>query len=121
MEEKIVGYMLIVIGVLIIVFSGISVYLVFTKHAQPVQLFNFSGISLDVGKLMAGALPPQAQTTSLPSMKQEFISSDMINGPLNLSLHLFLMGFLASVGQKLASLGTMLVRPIVVKVKEKVA
>ncbi len=85
------------------------------------QLFNFPGISVDVGQLMAGSIPPEAKQLGfkIPSQKQEFLSREMINGPLNLSMHLFLMGFIASIGGRLAQIGTYLLRPIVVKVKAK--
>lgn len=113
MTEKILGYALLTIGILIILFSAYSAYRVFTKQQEPIQLFNFNAISLDIGKLIAPTL------TSSPDLSQELVSPEMINGPLNLSAHLLLMGFISSIGFKIASLGVMLIRPIVVKLKEK--
>jgi hypothetical protein len=73
---------------------------------------------------------PQVSTTNLPpeivkalkleaqkSQKMEIISAEMINTPLNFYAHLFFMGFLATIGYKIASLGVMLVRPLIVKVR----
>jgi len=49
---------------------------------------------------------------------QELISSDLLNESSNLAAHLFLMGFMASIGYKIGSLGIQMLRPIVVKVRE---
>ncbi len=43
----------------------------------------------------------------------------MVNAPLNLFTYLMLMGFFASIGMKIATVGTYLVRPIVVKLREE--
>ncbi len=123
MSEKIIGYALLCIGIIIIGFAAFSAYEVFTKKAEPVQLFTMQGISIDASKLMPvpANLPPEAQQLlkQQPSQKIEIASADLINQPLNLYAHLFLMGFIATIGFKIASLGTMLVRPIVVKLKAK--
>lgn len=104
MSEKIIGYTLLVCGIAIILFSAFNVYFVFTGQAQPIHLFNFPAVSLAV---VPGAKPV------------ELVSADMLNQTSNVFAHLFLMGFLASIGEKLASLGIQLLRPIVVKSKEE--
>src|SRR3989344_4345816 len=105
MTEKILGYILITIGILIIFFSGYSVYQVFTKQEKPVQLFNFKGITLDTNQLLAGSLPPEiAQTLPKNTPKQELISADLLNDSSNLLMHLMFMGFILNVGYKLASI-----------------
>lgn len=126
MTEKIIGYILLVIGVMTIMYSAMSVYSVFTNQAKPIQLFSFHGISLDPSAFM-----PQVSTQNLPvelaqalkqpasTAKAELIPAEFLNQPLNLYAHLFLMGFVATIGFKLASLGVMLIRPIVVKLKAK--
>lgn len=123
MNEKVIGYSLVIIGILTILFSAISVYLVFTKKSEPVKLFNFQGIGLDLASLFSDSLPPE--TSKLLNQNQgkstrtEIISADLVNDTSNIFAHLLLMGFIASMGYKLASLGVMLVRPIVVKLKAK--
>jgi len=120
MSEKVVGYILLAVGILIILVSAVSVVSVFTGQAKPVQLFNFPGISLDTSGALKSALPEELRgSVKIPETKTEVISSEMINFPSNLFAHLFLMGFVAGVGQKLASLGVQLVRPIVVKLRTK--
>lgn len=132
MPEKVTGYILLVTGVAVIVVSTFSVYQVFTKKVQPVKLFNFKGIRLDPSQLinqdftqnLPTNLPPEAlellnQQNRPLTKSTEIISADLINDSSNIFAHLFLMGFIASAGFKLASLGVMLARPIVVKLRAK--
>lgn len=121
MTDKIIGYILLVLGLLIIVYTAFDVYQVFTKQKDPVKLFAFPGISIDAGQFMPQDLPPelQAQLGSQKPQKMEMISGDVLSEPLNYSATLFLMGFIGSIGYKLASLGIQLIRPIVVKLKAK--
>jgi len=119
MGGKILGYFLISAGILILLSSAVSVYLVFTKQAKPVQLFDFPAISLDPNQFIP-TFPQTLENQTLPKNNQkkaELIPASVINDSSNLLAHLLLMGFIASIGYKLASLGTMLVRPIVVKLK----
>lgn len=91
MTEKIVGYTLLGIGILVIIFTAGSVFMVFTGKILPIQLFNLPAITLS---LAPGTKPV------------ELMTADAINQTSNLA------------GQKLASLGVQLVRPIVIKAKE---
>lgn len=124
MSEKIVGYVLLVFGVIIILFSGWNVYGVFTKRIQPVQLFGFKGIGIDMGQIISNALPkdlaPLTGTNLQPAQKTEIIPAEMLNGLLDIMAQIILMGFIGGAGYKLASLGVMLLRPVEVKMKEKV-
>lgn len=120
MAEKITGYLLLLIGITIIVLSGYSVYSVFTKQSQPVKLFNFNGISINVGQIVMGNLPAdvaQFAPKNQSPQTTEIISPQMLNDSSNIFAHYILMGFIASLGFKLASLGVMLIRPIVVKLR----
>lgn len=130
MTEKILGYILISFGIMAIIYAVLSVYSVFTKKSKPVQLFNFEGISLDASQLVPQVpqdlpdnLPPEASQLlnqqNLSSQKAELIPASVLNDSTNIFAHLFLMGFIASAGQKIASLGTRLVRPINVKLRAK--
>lgn len=100
MTEKVIGYSLLAVGVLVIIFSAVNVFFVFTGQVKPVTFFQFSGVSI-----------PQLGPT-------EIIPAAMINDSSNLAAHLFLVGFFASIGQKLAFLGVQLVRPIIIKSKD---
>jgi hypothetical protein len=120
-SEKIIGYILLIIGVTIILGSAYSVYAVFTRQALPISLFNFQGISIDASSLVGGDLSQkqiEAAKTSMGSTKIEIFPADILNDTSNMIAHLLLMGFLSGVGFKIATLGTMLIRTIVVKLKE---
>ena len=113
MDTKVVGYSLLIGGILAIILSSISVYEVFTNRVKPIQLFDFPAISINTSNLA-----PQLDTSSINKTQQtQIISADMVNDTLNVLANLFLMGFIASVGYKIASLGVMLLRPIEVKAK----
>lgn len=113
MSEKIVGYLLLSLGIILIVFSFFSVYYVFTAKAKPYDLFSLPGISIDLSNLATGELPKEVT----PNLKTELVEADIINKPLNLIAHILLMGFLVNVGFKIASLGVQMVRPIKVNLK----
>lgn len=117
MSEKVTGYILLAIGLMVIAVSAINVYQVFTKKASPVEVFNFDGIALDATSLLPTETLPTMPNSDTPKM--ELISKEMINQTSNLFIHLFLMGFVTSVGYKIASLGVMMLRPIVVPLKQK--
>ncbi|MBI4100065.1 hypothetical protein HY440_03590 [Candidatus Microgenomates bacterium] len=110
MTERVTGYILLIIGLIIIVFAAINVFAVFTGQAQPVQLFHFQSVSLDLGSSLG--LPKSTSPAT------ELLSARDLNQMSNIGAQLLLMGFLAGVGQKIAALGVDLLRPIVVKSKE---
>lgn len=119
MSEKIIGYTLLVLGLIIIIGCGLNIYGILIGTLRPVQLFHFPAVSLDVGQLMKGSLPPEIaqQLAGQSSKPTELVSSDVLSKPTNLLVHLALVGFLSGIGQKIAGLGIMLVRPIHVKLK----
>ena len=112
MSEKIIGYILLFAGVVIILFSGFSVYGVFSKKTKPVQFFTMGSVPIEI---------PIAGQTANKEIDEAGINLPLeaIQDPLNSFAHLALMMFIGSVGFKIASLGTMLVRPVVVKLKSK--
>jgi len=134
MTEKIVGYGMLLGGLLTIILAGLNVFGVFTGRIQPMTLFRFQSISIDSSQLVnqtydlnMEGLPPeqvalleqvfdqQKQTTS---QKIEILPAEILNQTTNVFGHLILMGFIASIGYKVAGLGVLLIRPIVVKLKE---
>lgn len=121
MTEKILGYMLIVVGILVMIFSGFDVYLVFTKQKEPIKLFSFKGVGIDTSKLLPANIPAelskQIQSNQLGQNQVELISPDILNDTSNIFAHIMLMGFIVNIGYKLASVGTKLVRTIEVKLK----
>lgn len=120
MTEKIIGYLLLASGILIIGFAAVYVVNVFTKKSEPVEFFSFSGISLDLANLAGEKLSPD-QMEELKSQnvstKAQLIEPEVLNQPLNIAAHLFFMGFIVNVGFKIGSLGVLLLRPVKVKLK----
>ena len=122
MKEKVIGYSLLTVGILIILYAAFSVYSVFTKKQNPVEVLNLPGISLDLSGFVGGDLSPEeraAMEKSNVNTKAELISPEVLNTPLNYTFHILFMGFIASIGFKIANLGTLLVRPIKVNLKEE--
>lgn len=101
-------------GVAGMLLAAASVFMVFTQRAKPVQLFNMSSFSLDLSQLSGYSYPGDSQPAS--SSVELFSASDM-NNIANLSIHFILMGFLVSVGYKIASLGIQMLRPIEVQLR----
>lgn len=120
MSEKIVGYVLLGIGIVLILLSLFNIYQVFTGGAKPVQVFQFGGISLDIASALTGSLPAElTRGAKLQAQPMEVIPAEMLNGVANLSAHVFFMSFIAGVGQRLATIGAQLLRPIKVALKEE--
>ncbi len=119
MAERLVGYLLLILGLLIIGFAALSVYNVFNGTWESVDVFSFTGISINTADLVGQDLTASQRAQLNSQMgSMEVISQDLLNDPLNLAAHLFLMGFVVSVGFRIASLGTQLVRPIKVNLRE---
>lgn len=104
------------VGIFLMVGALIQVLLVFTGKTPPLEVFNFPAPTIPLGSLMPqlpGNLP-----ISLPTGKSasfELIPAKQFNLTLNMSINFFLMGFVMNFGFKIASLGVMLLRPVVVK------
>lgn len=115
MGEKVTGWAFLTVGVLVIGIAAVSVYMIFTGQAEPFSLFNFKGVSVPLSALMGTEVPSGIE---LPEI--EIFPGDVLNDTSNTLAHLFLMGFMVSVGYKIASLGINLLRPIIVKMEKKV-
>jgi len=111
---KVTGYVLLVLGIAGMLGSAASVFLVFTRQSQPVQLFHLPSFSVDLSQLSGYSYPgEEKQATS----STELFSASAMNDIANLSAHFILMGFLVSVGYKVASLGIQMLRPIEVQLR----
>jgi hypothetical protein len=125
MSEKITGYSLLSVGLVIMIFCVINIILVFTNQIKPFSYFNLdtgnnqttsSSLNMNdlISKLQAGNTI-SADSLSLP--KTDFLPAGSLDQILNLSTQFFLMTFILGFGYKLANLGVQLVRPINVKLK----
>lgn len=125
MTEKIVGYTLLAIGLIVLGFSGLNMIDLVTGKVRPIEFFHFEAVNVDLegivrGSLPIESLPPEvvALVAGKPTQPTELLSADLLNQPANFIVHLSIMGILAGVGQKIASLGVMMLRPIQVHLKE---
>lgn len=131
-SERIVGYILLGVGMLVMIFSAMQIVMVFTNKATPIEFFNSKPIltqqakSNDVGfPTDGGELSKLIQNNPLAGLggggsslpMPQLIDPEMINNVLNLSVYFLIMNFLLGLGFKIANLGVQLVRPIKVEVR----
>jgi hypothetical protein len=102
-SEKIVGYALLILGVILILFSTVEMVTVYFGDAPPPKLFDLEDISISINPIStAAATIPGSQLSQLP----------------NLIFWFFLMGFLLLAGGKISSLGVNLIKEIHVEVHD---
>ena len=107
--ERIVGYVLLALGIVVMVFAAIQIVMVFTNKANPIEFFTSESIimqqveSEDIG---GGSL-------SIPQL----IDPELLNNVLNMAVYFLIMNFLLGLGFKIANLGVQLVRPIKIEVR----
>jgi len=104
-DEKVVGYILLAIGVVMIFFSVFLMFNVFTGASAPPKLFNFSDISFSIPQ--PGGIPETVQ-----------ISGQDISRIVAMGFWYLLMFFIMLAGGRIASLGVNLIREIRVEVKQ---
>lgn len=111
-SEKIIGYILLTVGLIVILVSAYQVFQMFTGNATPLAVVQTTGISMDVSSFAPpGTIPP--------GTKAQLLSAAELDEFANLTLTYLLLTFLVSVGYKIASLGIQLVKTIEVKVNQK--
>ena len=101
-SEKIIGYALLTLGVILLLFSIFEMVTVYTGNASPPKLFELSDISLPLDQGTNISLIQGAQLSQLPNLFFWFI----------------LMGFVLLAGGKIASLGVSMIKEIKVEIKE---
>lgn len=125
MSEKTTGYTLLAVGIIIMIFATIQIVLVLTGKANPIAIFqssvkNTQSSNLDISKLLS-QLQQNSQNVSFnpnaPSI--QLFDPKVLNQILNLTVYYLIMQFLLGFGFKLSSLGTQLLRPIHIDMKNK--
>jgi len=101
-SEKIVGYILLTLGVILLLFSIVEMVTVYYGYASPPKLFNLQDISLPGDNGINISLIEGAQASQLPNLFFWFI----------------LMGFVLLAGGKIASLGISMIKDIKVEIRE---
>ncbi len=102
-DEKITGYILLTIGVILIIFAIISVFNVFTGSSSAPSLIKINDIKI-----------------SIPGVGETMIlRGEDISTITNMLLWLILMVFIASGGSMIGNLGVKLLREIKVEIKKE--
>jgi hypothetical protein len=105
-SEKIIGYALLTMGIILLVFSIVEMMNIYYGNSPPPNLFALQDISLSTGQNGAGvSLIQGAQASQIA----------------NLFFWSILMAFLLFAGGKIASLGVTMVKDIQVQVKEAIS
>jgi hypothetical protein len=100
--EKIIGYSLLTLGVILLLFSIYEMVSVYTGSTPPPNLFNLSDVSLPTDQNGTNVtLIHGAQLSQLPNLFAWFI----------------LMGFVMFAAGKIATLGVSMIKDIKVEVK----
>lgn len=114
MSPKPLGYLLFFAGIISIMLTAVSIYLVFSGAMQPVSLFKFPAYNLDSKTLLL-----LGYKNAPPDVSIELIPATTVNLFANLFAHITLMGFIGGVGYKISLLGAQLIRPIDVYLQAK--
>ena len=131
-SDKILGYVLLIIGILIIVATALYAYLVLTGKQQapkvlnieaptlsipsPSQSLNLSSLeATGVPKELLNSLQTQSQTPQNTNVK--LLKDADLSALLNIGVFYFFVMFMTTVGAKIASIGVQLIKDIKVKVK----
>ena len=101
--EKIIGYTLLILGVILLLFSIVEMVNVYTGNASPPNLLSLSDISIPLGQ--------NGTNVSL-------IHGAQVSQVANLFFWFILMGFLLFAGGKIASLGVNMIKDIKVEIRE---
>jgi hypothetical protein len=100
-KDKIIGYILLSLGIILLIFSVYEMMDVYTGHTPPPQLINLSDIALPIQDSNVTVIEG-AQLSQLPNLLFWFI----------------LNGFILLAGGKIAQVGVNMVKEVKVEVKE---
>jgi hypothetical protein len=105
-REKTIGYALLILGLVLLMFSIFEMINVYFGNAPPPKLFAFQDVSLSLGQTGAGA---------------SIIQGAQLSQVANLFFWYLLMGFILFAGGKIASLGVTMVKDIQIQIRERVS
>lgn len=107
-DDKIVGYALLAIGLILITFTVRSMYDVFTGLGSPPSVIRINDVKF-----------PAPSEEGQPREEVLLISGDQASKVINMGLWSILMLFIASAGAKIGGLGVKMVREIKVEIKRE--
>ena len=110
-SNKIIGLVLLFLGLAIIFYSLYSSFNVFTGKAQPPTIFSFEAVKIEEIKKEAKT-PEELQTEMakdvLAKQLKEMIPADYLQKTFNLITWSIFIGILVLIGSNIAGLGTKL-------------
>ena len=118
-SEKLIGYIMLLVGLIFIFAATFMVYGVLTGKSKPPKVFNAQSPTFRLPspnqmlELPQGAsLPAGLKLNQSESSSQDIklIPDEVFNGSLNIGLYYLAMMFLASSGAKIAGLGIKLLK-----------
>lgn len=119
MKERVLGYILLTIGILIMAFSVYFVYLVVSNRITPFTVFQpKQSVGSENRTITENQL---SDPRAIAAMQQQIITEvldSQINKSMNLGTTLVFVYFLMLFGFRVASLGVQLMRPIEVKLNK---
>ncbi len=124
-KDKLIGYLLLIIGLIVIISTVIWAVYVFTGKTKPPSVFNVEAPSIPIPgsniSLDTSSLPPEiAKSLSQSPQKSasfKILPDNVFSNILNLGIFYLLAMFVTSTGAKIASLGVQLIREIKVDFK----
>ncbi len=112
MTERTIGYILLVTGIIVMIYSTFQIIAVFTGKTKPVQIVKYDKpTKSSLSEELLGDL--QKNSPSMP----ELFDAESLNEIINLSVYYLIMQLLLGLGFKFSTLGVSMLRPIVVQVK----
>ena len=105
-NDKIVGYVLLIVGLIVIFLGIIWAYSAFTSGSSRLSIFHWDSQKIKITS--SDNEPPQYLD----------IPGDQISKTINIMLWLALMFFLVWAGAQIANLGVKIIRSIKVEIKE---
>ncbi|MEM2908285.1 MAG: hypothetical protein QXP65_03710 [Candidatus Hadarchaeales archaeon] len=106
--DKVIGYALLAVGLIIIALSVRSMYNVFTGGSSPPSIIRLNDVKIPVP---SGEGQPREEVL--------LIAGDQASKIINMGLWTILMLFVASAGAKIGGLGVKMAREIKVEVKRE--
>lgn len=123
MSEKVTGYVLVGVGILVMIISLIQIVSVMSGGSIPLHIFKYSETANSDGS--SGVFDPLNPTSLLDSLNSGDLSSINLIDPrvitdlLNIIVYYLILQFVMGFGYKIASLGVQLLRPIHVDMKHR--
>jgi len=105
-KDKLVGYVLLIVGLIIIFLAIVWAYSAFASGSSRLSIFHWDNQKIKINN--GDNEPPQYLE----------IPGDQISKTINIMLWLTLMFFLVWAGGKVANLGVKIIRDIKVEIKE---